>query len=192
MTKARGRISSGRNPRQEPKPPTPRTWRGRWRAWLGWWGSCSPPPATHSAPATNMFPSFILVSYCCLVPQPLSFSLNCQQGLLFLCSFCKLWLLWVCMCSLPSHTCSSSVSTARWLGCHDYPPAEDRCAEAIVCQDRFRAVSEISPSWPQQTTLFQCYRSGNGQEALGSSRFPNGPWWTPELSFPRAAFILHS
>ena len=73
---------------------------------LGWGGLLAPLDA-YSAPATNKFPSVVSDSYHCLVPPPLSFTLMCQQGLLFLCSFCKLRLLWVCMCSLPSHTCSS-------------------------------------------------------------------------------------
>lgn len=42
MTKARGRISSGKNPRWEPRPPTLRTWRRRWRAVLGWGGLLAP------------------------------------------------------------------------------------------------------------------------------------------------------
>lgn len=50
----------------------------------------------------------------------------------------------VCVLSFPHLL----LTIAQGLSCHNDPSAEDRCAEAIVCQACFRAVSEISPCGP--------------------------------------------
>lgn len=59
VTKVRGRIFHGRNPRQEPRTPSPKIWRGK-GAWLGWWGAgCSFRLLPVHLPLTCSLPSLL-------------------------------------------------------------------------------------------------------------------------------------